>query len=162
MSRITTIDAKREVRRLQQAYSLPRGADPEAMAEAWAEALHGVSLDELTEAVTVYLRDGGRYWPPPAEIRRIALDRRRDRSDAVPTDLHARFKRWKDAEEPCPVCGAVLQTLGSHWGVPKTAAKRIGVIHDRALHQQAGVPHFGYPLSREDMELYEGIPGDAA
>lgn len=144
MSRITPIDIRREVKRLQNAYALPRDADPDGLCEAWSEALEGVRADELHDAVSEYLKNGGRYWPTPAEIRRAALDARRGTPEAR-NDLRSQYLRWEQSHAgPCPVCRAVLQLVRRERPDGSTV-DRYGVIHDPFEHERQRVPHVGLP-----------------
>lgn len=156
MSRVTQFDARTEIQRLEAAgFRLPDiGSD--RLAESWAEAMGDLTLDELSAAVTDYIRQGGRYWPIPSVLRSAVMDARKTRPASAPGDLRGRYNRWASAgdhaTEPCPVCGAILQKLGDHWGVSQGDHGRFGVLHDKRQHDAARVSHTGYPYDREYVE----------
>lgn len=159
-AKVTAFDARGHIEQLQAAgYRLPDGTTIERLAKIWGDVLEGITIDELADAVRTYLRDGSRYWPKPYEIRQIALDARREAGHVVGGggDLRSRYRAWEQHNadgSPCPVCGAVLQSLtAAQRGAPEGAPPRYGVYHDVGEHRRRKVPHVGYPVSKD----HEGV-----
>lgn len=134
MSSITQLDAEREIKRLVSAgYNPPGESTAEGMSRIWADVFDGVAVEELRTAVSRYIRDGGRFWPRPGELRTMALG---TRNNGTPTDLRSRYYAWEQTHEGgCPVCGAVLQLFEG----------RYAVVHDFHEHRRQGIPHVGRP-----------------
>lgn len=151
---IAKLDALEQVKRLNSAgYSLSRGATAEGVASLWTETLD-VRSDELRSAVSVYVRKGGRFFPKPGELLDIVRDLRSEQGGR-PSDLRSKYLAWEQHQQgPCPVCAAVIQlvTAEQRGGVSEGAA-RYGILHDFREHQDARVPHVGWPhrkITRDD------------
>lgn len=142
MSGITALDAEREIKRLVAAgYNPPGGSTEESMGRIWADVFDGVNADELRTAVRAYIREGGRYWPRPGELRSLAVGARG--ASSGPSDLRGRYFAWEQKHEgPCPVCSAVLQLHEGRWNV----------IHDAYEHQRQGIGHVGRPYPKLDRD----------
>lgn len=151
--RVTAMDARHQIGRLESAgYRLP-DAGAERVAAAWVEALDGVAAEDLADAVTSYIQGTSSYWPKPGALRGLAIDARRDRlNGGQGGDLKSRYLAWEQSHEGgCPVCGAVMQIVqAGNRGVPDTAAGRYGVIHDYGEHARKRVAHVGYPYPPEE------------
>ena len=163
MRSVKLLDAQAAINRLRFVYPLPRDVTVGEAATAWAEVLGDLSVDDLDAAVTAYLKNGGRHFPKPAEIRRLAAANRANQTNGgQPSDLRSRYLCWEQTNDgPCPVCGAVLQLVTdpfAHravWDADRgmmrkrtsddpPPPKRYGILHDGPRHAAAGVPAVGY------------------
>lgn len=134
--RLTTADATAEARRLVRAGFRPPETGPTAAAAVWVEVLYDVTPDDFREAVTRYIRGTNAFWPTPGHLLARVLEVRAETT--IP------LREPADPLAPCPICGAVLKELGPD--VLGGNASRLGVLHDVAAHERAGVGWIGYPL----------------
>lgn len=140
---VTAIDIEPEIIRLARVYSPPKGL-PSEIAAVWADVLEGIGPDEFRAAVRAYMRGPGKYFPKPSDISDLAN---------VARPRAARF-RGDDDPARCHVCGALVRDLPEHPGVPDCAVGKLGQLHDVPTHERAGIPHWGYPLDREAVAMY--------
>jgi len=150
--RLTRSDAMAETRRLERAGFRSPEPGAAAAAELWVEVLYDVAPDDLREAVTRYIRGDNTYWPTPGQLLRHVREARAE--TATPTRTTA-----PDPTAPCPVCNATLRELQpEEWG---GKFPRLGVLHDVAAHQRAGVGWIGLPDIPTAQEPQQRVAGGA-
>jgi len=154
---VTDLDVRRALKDLASVYKRPDG-DRDDMVATWRRALGEVDPRHLEEAVVEYMRSERQFFPKPGQllviIRRLESESYGDRRVAETAD-------WNQLQDgPCPICGAVMRVVTDPlakravWDHKKRVmrkrqpddpppTKRLGVIHDRVRHQQAGVPIVG-------------------
>lgn len=146
---IAHFDALEQVKRLASAgYGLSRDATAEGVARLWTETLE-IKPEELRQAVSSYVKRGGRYFPRPGDLMDIVRDQRTQQG-GKPGDLYATYMAWEQNHEgPCPVCGAVVQLVtASQRGDVSAGPDRLGMHHDWRIHRDKRVPHVGWPHAR--------------
>lgn len=162
MSRLTKIDAEREIKRLASAgYRVPdMGAT--SVAEAWVEHLDGVWQEDVSAAVTAYIRGPDARWPAVGKVLGLAIEARRNRPrrPGQVANLAEAYWAWESHEHDelgkplgpgmgrgcsqcdagCPVCGAKMQ-----W------QPRLVVVHDEHEHERAGIRWSGSCRAHEEF-----------
>jgi len=125
-----------ELGRLLRVHKRPAWApdDAQAFAGDYVEICADVSSEQMTQAVTVYLRSPARFFPKPGELRAIAKEQPGLGTMGVdPGSFEDWQKRgWIDEKgrlSPCPICGRAWQ-----------AHPRMTLVHDHAKHRAARVP----------------------
>lgn len=171
MNEIKPIDAKAAINRIRFTHPAPKDTNLDALAEIWASVLKGVTRLELSAGVEAFFRDGGRFFPKPAEIRKLALDSRTTEGQRTPDTLHNRYLRWEQdhGDEGCPVCGAKVKELSAEtrrvlalewdkdrWQLVQTdyatGPVRAGVFHNLAKHHEKRIPAVGHWTEPDDVE----------
>lgn len=124
-----------ELGRLMRVHKRPAWApeNTEAFAGDYIAICDDVSAEQMTQAVTAYLRSAARFFPKPGELRAIAREQPGlDMAGADPDTFDAWLSRGaSDAAgglTPCPVCGRAWQ-----------AHPRVTLVHNHAKHRAARV-----------------------
>jgi hypothetical protein len=147
-------DVSAGLRELAVVFRPPSGReDLDRMARVYRKALEDAEPFEFRNAVEDYLATGQRYWPTPAKLRAIIdEERRRNPRSTRALPLNVQYARWQTsgdiATEPCPVCGAVLQTDSAN------ETRRPQVYHDHQIHYEAGVGYAGPRTGPVDARKY--------
>lgn len=139
------------------------GFTPPKRLEGYVRAVHdsakrsGRRFDSthLTSAVSLIIDSESAYWPKPAKLLGAM-------STVLADELRMDGGRSPDGwngVDPCPVCGAAFRELGPAEQVQATwddeakafrnmaaeaTGPRMGILHDRRKHEDAGVPAIGY------------------
>lgn len=147
---IAPVQVLRELSRLLDVYSRPKHWPPEdeSIARSWAEILGDVSVEQLAQAVSLYVREDHQFMPRPGSLRVLAL---KQRGVDVPGADPDTFDLWlgrgyEDATgrlSPCPACGRAWQ-----------AHPRVTLVHDHARHREAGLPCVGSCDSQACLGTY--------
>lgn len=98
----------------------------EACAEVWMLVLHGVSDDELQQAVVKYL-ETGRFWPSPADIRLLCPSVQAVTLNLETADPVKGRDRWPEIVRQAGSIGRACP----NW--PEVLASRIGVKDSERL-----------------------------
>jgi len=128
-----------ELGRLLRVHKRPAWApdDINAFAGDYVAICDDVSAEQMTQAVTSYLRSAARFFPKPGELRVLAREQRGlDVPGADPDTFDLWLSRgYTDAKgnlAPCPACGRAWQ-----------AHPRMALVHNHGKHREAGLPCIG-------------------
>jgi len=128
-----------ELARLLRVHKRPAWApdDIQAFAGDYVAICDDVSAEQMTQAVTSYLKSSARFFPKPGELRVLARDQRGlDIPGADPESFDEWMRRGCEDQHgrfsPCPACGRAWQ-----------AQPRVTLVHDHARHRAAGLPCIG-------------------
>lgn len=161
---ITIVDVARALERLTDTLGLPekfrdKGADRaqimERLARTWLDVLRSLEPSQLDAAVKAYLSTDAQYLPTPGKLLAVARDVG-GAGIALPLNLESRYRQWEAGHLAggCPVCGSVIQQVGT----------RFGVLHDHQKHFETGVGYVGQRTgpTRGGAMVASGAIGDTA
>jgi hypothetical protein len=140
---LTESDILTGLRDLAVVFRPPNGRDDlDRLARVYRRALEDAEPFEFRHAVEDYLANGQRFWPTPSKLRATIDGQRHQNPRATNTlPLGAQYARWQSSgdiiNEPCPVCGARLETDHAN------QAHRPQVFHEHQVHYEAGVGYAG-------------------
>lgn len=128
-----------ELGRLLRVHKRPTWApdDMTAFAGDYVAIIDDVSAEQVTQAVTVYLKSPAKFFPKPGELRTLAREQRGlDAPGADPDTFATWMSRGycdKDGHlAPCPACGRAWQ-----------AHPRVTLVHSHVRHREAQLPCVG-------------------
>jgi hypothetical protein len=129
----------REIGRLLDVYQRPRHmpTDDLELAKRFVEICNDVSIEQFTQAVSVYVREDHSYFPKPGTIRALAIQQPglmlHGAGGSVSDWLRAGSVDRAGKLVPCPCCNRAWQ-----W------SPRLRVVHNHAVHRSNEEPCVGH------------------